>query len=112
MRTALFILALVSIVSAGHVVLADDASRLEDFYAACVDQKIVQCRLKIRLADCSSENLRSCGEEAKTQAFFYTQNKQRLIAEMIQQDIGYSKSKADYLLIKAHQQYLSTQAKR
>lgn len=111
----MIVLAVFSIFSAGHVinvVRADESSPLEAFYAACIDQKIAQCQGKVRLADCSSENLRSCGEDAATQLAFYTQHKQKLIADMMAQDIGYSRAKADYLLIKAHQQFLSTQALR
>lgn len=108
----MIILAVLSIVSVGYVVRAEESNSLEAFYAACVDQKIAQCEGKVRLAGCSSETLRSCGENATTQVTFYSQNKQKLIAEMMRQDIGLSKVKADYFLIKAQQQFLTTQAKR
>ena len=112
MRKAMIVLAFLGVIAVGYSVQADESTNLESFYAACIDQKIAQCEGKVRLAGCSSETLRSCGEDATTQLTFYAQNKQKLIAQMMTQDIGFNETKAEYFLIKAHQQFLTTQAKR
>jgi hypothetical protein len=91
-----------------NVPLRAEEDGVATFYSNFIEQKIDNCIDKALLIDSSSGNIRTCASESIRQASFYKHNKEILIKQMIEQDFGESKSKANYFLIKVYFDSLPT----
>lgn len=83
---------------------ADDVGE-PNFYLNCIDQEIQQCQCKAQLLDSQSENLRTCAGESMSRANFYRNNKDKLAAEMMAEEIPRNPHRVNYYLIKAYASY-------
>lgn len=88
--------------------LAACQDSLETFYNDVIEQKVNDCIRKALLIGSRSENLRTHADASIRQAAFYKNNKEILVEEMIDQEIGKSRSKASYFLIKAYTNFSAT----
>lgn len=79
---------------------SESKDQLESFYKTCLEKKISTCRSKMTLNSSRSANLRKTSVLAAEQAVFYLSNKEMLVNEMIELEIGRKPYKVDYYLIK------------
>jgi len=69
------------------------------FYRQCIQEKITQCAQKANvLAACKSTNMRDQGVKVKEQADFFQLNLDRLVQEMVDQNVASKKYKVSYFL--------------
>ena len=92
-----FILIIAGVPAAGQ---PDSKDQLLKFYESCITKKIANCRAKTDLRNSRSVNLRRRADLAKKQMVFLTANKNMLINEMVDQEIGQKHYKVDYYLNK------------
>lgn len=105
----LIILGLASVmIFAGAVQIAAESQsdeQLNTFYENYISEKIVKSQSKTNLKTSKSENLRLAAEKAEKQVRFLTLNKDILVDEMIQQDIGQKPYKIEKYLKKRFSDY-------
>jgi hypothetical protein len=74
--------------------------QLVKYYKSCITKKITNCSAKTTLKTSRSVNLRRRADLATRQVTFFTTNKNMLIHEMVDQEIGQKNYKVDYYLNK------------
>jgi hypothetical protein len=88
----LFIIGLASVmIFAGAIQIAAESQsdeQLNAFYENYISEKIAKNQSKTSLKTSRSENLRLAAEKAEKQVMFLTLNKDILVDEMTEQDIG------------------------
>ena len=95
------ILFVVSVIGA-PLVTAQSASKdqLVQYYESCITKKIFNCNAKTVLKTSRSVNLRRKADLAKRQVTFFTSNKNVLIKEMVEREIGQKPYKVEHYLNK------------
>ena len=95
------ILLVMSVIGAA-LVTAQSASKdqLVRYYESCIMKKIFNCNAKTVLKTSRSVNLRQKADLATRQVTFFTSNKNMLIKEMVEQEIGQKPYKVEYYLNK------------
>ena len=93
---------LVMCVIGAALVTAQSASKdqLVRYYESCIMKKIFNCNAKTVLKTSRSVNLRRKADLAKRQVTFFTSNKNVLIKEMVEQEIGQKPYKVEHYLNK------------
>ena len=81
---------------------SESNDQLKNFYKACLEKKILSCQSKTMLNSSKSANLRKTSAMASEQALFYSSNKEILVNEMIELEIGQKPYKVNYFLIKRY----------
>ncbi len=71
-------------------------------YERIVMHKIQRCEGKCRLVHSRGERVRLEGEKASRMAAFYRNNQERLVSEMLREDIGRSVARVQQFLIVAY----------
>jgi hypothetical protein len=98
----LFIIGLASVmIFAGAIQIAAESQsdeQLNAFYENYISEKIAKNQSKTSLKTSRSENLRLAAEKAEKQVGFLTLNKDILVDEMIEQDIGQKPYKIEIYL--------------
>ena len=79
---------------------SESKDQLLKFYESCITKKIANCRAKTALKTSRSSNLRRKANLSEKQVIFFTTNKNMLINEMVDQEIGQKHYKVDYYLNK------------
>ena len=82
------------------ICISGDKEELAKFYGACISKEICKCQAKTYLSNSRSANLRCCAAKASKKAAFLQKNKDMLITEMINNDIGVKPYKIEYFLNK------------
>ena len=77
---------------------SESKDQLKKFYRNCIEKKISNCKAKTALKNSRSENLQMKANLAQKQLIFFTNNKNELIDEMIDQQIGYKQYKVEHYL--------------
>jgi len=72
--------------------------KLQKFYETCIAKKIAKCQSKTILKLSRSENLQLIAEIAVNQARFLSLNKDTLVNEMMEKNIGQKPYKIEYYL--------------
>jgi len=72
--------------------------KLQKFYETCIAKKIAKCQSKTMLKISRSENLQLTAEIAANQARFLSLNKDTLVNEMMEKNIGQKPYKIEYYL--------------
>jgi hypothetical protein len=72
--------------------------KLQKFYETCIAKKIAKCQSKTMLQTSKSENLQLTAEKAASQARFLSLNKEMLVNEMMEKDIGRKPYKIEHYL--------------
>ena len=86
--------------AAGVAAQSESNEKMVKFYENCITKKIYNCNAKTVLKTSRSVNLRQKADLSKRQVIFFTSNKNRLINEMIEQDIGQKDYKVERYLNK------------
>jgi hypothetical protein len=92
-----FILLITGMPAAGQ---PESKDQLLKFYERCITKKIANCWAKTDLRNSRSVNLRQRADLATKKLVFFTANKNMLINEMVDQEIGQKHYKVDYYLNK------------
>ncbi len=83
--------------------VAQAASTYQElFFRGCVEKKIAQCQRKSDLATSQKKHVSAAGIKARDQLIFFQNNKERLVNEMVTQEIPMSRTKVDYFLIRTY----------
>ena len=105
----LFIIVLAgAMIFTGAVQIAAESQsdeQLNEFYETYISEKIAKSQSKTLLKTSRSENLRLAAEKAEKKVRFLTLNKDILIDEMIEQDIGQRPYKIQKYLNKRFSEY-------
>jgi hypothetical protein len=105
----LFIIVLAgAMIFTGAVQIAAESQsdeQLNEFYETYISEKIAKSQSKTLLKTSRSENLRLAAEKAEKQVRFLTLNKDILVDEMIEQDIGQRPYKIQKYLNKRFSEY-------
>lgn len=102
MKTFCILITVLCLTLGFQIVQAGSIS-LEDFYAIQIDKKIAQREVQVKLmASNESRNLLCDGKSAADQVKFLKQNKDALIRQMAEEQVGENPSKVEYFLIKAY----------
>lgn len=72
--------------------------KLRKFYETCIAKKIAKCQSKTMLKLSKSENLQLTAEIAVNQVRFLSLNKETLVNEMMEKNIGRKPYKIEYYL--------------
>lgn len=75
-------------------------AQLVGYYDNCITKKITNCNAKTVLKTSRSANLRRKSRLATNQVTFFTSNRNKLINEMVEQEIGQKHYKVDHYLNK------------
>ena len=87
----------------GAALAADQSvsnDQLVKYYESCITKKIYNCNARAVLKTSRSFNLRRKAELSTKQVIFFTTNKNKLINEMVDQEIGQKHYKVEYYLNK------------
>ena len=79
---------------------SESRDQLLKFYESCITKKIANCRAKTALKTSRSSNLKRVAKLSAKKMVFFTTNKNMLINEMVDQEIGQKHYKVDYYLNK------------
>ena len=79
--------------------------QLNNFYENFISEKIAKSHSKTDLKNLRSENLRLAGEKAEKEAEFLARNKDILVYEMVDQNIGKKPYKVEHYLNKRFKEY-------
>ncbi len=74
----------------------------EMFFRNILEKKIEQCQRKSELATSGRKNVSEAGMKARDQMIFYQNNRDRLVNEMVRQEVPINRYEAEYFLIKSY----------
>ena len=80
--------------------LSGENEQLENYYNDYISECILKNQSKAGLQTSRSENLRSCGALSEQKVIFLTHSRDKLIDEMIENEIGTKPYKIEYYLNK------------
>ena len=75
-------------------------NQLVKFYENYINEKISSCHLKFQLKESRSENLQKCAAMEIIKAIFLKRDREALIEEMINSNVGVKEYKIEYFLNK------------
>ena len=96
--TVSFVVFMLIIGSAPLTAQTESKEQLIKFYESCIQKKITCCNAKAYLKTSRSVNLQREADLSIRKASFFTANKNMLINEMIDQQIGFKQYKVEYFL--------------
>ncbi len=102
MRKTCAISVVLVIAFAFALVVQADSDYQEMFFKGYVEKKIAQCQRKSDMANSSRKNVSAAGMKARDQLIFYQNNKERLVNEMIRQEVPMNRHNVEYFLIKSY----------
>ena len=101
MRTVRAILILVCVALASPPVWSGSGEP-DTVYGNLIDRKIERCEQKAKLLEAQVGNLKGTCDVARAQASYYREQREQLIQEMKEKNVGNSPTKANVLLIEAY----------
>jgi len=99
---ALFLSAIVSFCIFPSIGLSGDFEKSTKFYNNCIVKKISKCQSKSIMLTSKSDNLREYALLGSQKAIFYTNEKDRLIKEMMEREVDLKEYQVEYYLNKRY----------